>query len=252
MVESNTTDTQTTSSDDVHRLILAAPESQRKALADETRRQLYKENLFAFAKYFLGYKEIVSHAHIPVIEALEAPTKRKLIVMPRGTFKSTIGVVCYSLWLLIRNPNERILIDSELYTNSRNFLREIKLIIAGDNWTKLWGNWVGDIWTESEIVIKPRTKNYKEASITCSGIGATKVGQHFSVIIGDDYNSNNNSQTVEGRQKIIDHYRLNQSILEPDGKYIIIGTRYATDDIIGFILENEIRVGIDASSEKTI
>lgn len=249
MAELNTTDTLTTSSDDVHRLISTAPPEQRKALADETRRQLYRENLFAFSKYFLGYKEIVSHAHLQMIEALEAPTQRKLIVMPRGTFKSTIAVVCYSLWLLIRNPNERIMIDSELYTNSRNFLREIKAHLKSPQWVELWGQWDGDIWTESEITVKARTKTYKEASITCSGIGATKVGQHFTVIIGDDYNSNNNSQTVEGRQKIIDHYRLNQSILEPnDSVYVIIGTRYATDDIIGFILENEIRVGIDASS----
>ena len=32
----------------------------------------------------------------------------------------------------------------------------------------------------------------------------------------------------------------NTSILEPDGILVVIGTRYAVDDLIGHIIENEI------------
>lgn len=228
--------------DDVKKILEKIPPDQKQETVNSVLRDLYKENLFSFAKYFLGYKDIVSHAHLEMIEALEAPTKRKLIVMPRGTFKSSIGVVAYSLWLLIRNPNERILIDSELYTNSRNFLREMKAHMMSQAWTSLFGKWEGPIWTESEMTVSTRTKSFKEASITASGVGATKVGQHYTVIIGDDYNSSNNSGTPEACQKIIDHYRLNQSILEPDGVYVVIGTRYSVLDLPGFILDNEIEV----------
>jgi hypothetical protein len=68
-------------------------------------------------------------------------------------------------------------------------------------------------------------------------------GQHYDVIIIDDANSPNNSQTEEGRKKVIDHYRYMNAILEPDGEMIVIGTRYAADDIYGFILDNEIPEG---------
>lgn len=204
----------------------------------------YKSSLYLTAKYLLGYSDITPNCHGKMIAALESPTRRKLLVMPRGSFKSSIGVVAYSIWLLMCDPNERILIDSEVYSNSKNFLREIKAHLKNPRFTRIFGDWEGESWTEGEITIRPRTKPYKEASITCGGIETVKVGQHYSTIIGDDYNSGNNSQTVEGRQKVIRHYQLNQSILDPGGKYVIIGTRYSTDDIIGFVLSNELPKGI--------
>lgn len=105
---------------------------------------------------------------------------------------------------------------------------------------KLFGSFKSDTWNESEIIIKQRVKVNKEASITAGGIGTTKVGQHYDIIIHDDMNGPNNSMTPEARQKVIDHYKLNTSILEPGGQMIVIGTRYAADDLIGWILENEI------------
>lgn len=203
-------------------------------------KQHFKGSLYSFAKNICEFKETNLKTHGEMIAALENPSPRKLIVMPRGTFKSSIGTVAYSVWRLINNPNERILIDSEVYTNSKNFLREIKAIFQSKKFVDLFGDWRGNNWTENEITVSTRTKSYKEASITAGGIGTVKVGQHYSVIIGDDYNSGNNSETPEMRSKVIRHYQLNTSILEPTGTYAIIGTRYAVDDIIGFIMKNEI------------
>ena len=176
--------------------------------------------------------------HGKIIRALESHTKRKLICVPRGTFKSSICSISYPIWLLLTNPNLRILIDSEVYTNSKNFLREIKAHLLNQELTQIFGQFKSDNWNEGEITIAQRRVNKKEASITCSGIGAVKVGQHFDVIIGDDYNSPLNSGTPEGRRKVIDHFKMNMSILEPDGIYVIVGTRYSEDDLIGWIMKN--------------
>lgn len=203
-------------------------------------RQIYKESLFKTAKFLCGYKDVNHHTHDHMINALEALTPKKLLIMPRGTFKSSIGVVAYTIWRLIRDPNERILIDSEVYGNSKNFLREIKGIITSEFFRTIFGDWDSNNWNEGEITIAPRNKIFKEASVTCGGIGTTKVGQHYTIIIGDDYNSGNNSGTPEARQKIISHYKLNLAILEPNGTYVVIGTRYSVDDLAGFILENEL------------
>lgn len=203
-------------------------------------RDLYKGSLYLTAKDLLAYKDVNKRTHADIINALISNTKRKLIVVPRGCFKSSLGVIAYSIWRLMNDPNERILIDSEVYTNSKNFMREIKAHLASPIFIELFGDWHSNNWTEGELTIKPRTKAFKEASITCSGIGAVKVGQHYSTIIMDDMNSDNNSQTTEGRQKVINHYRMNTAILEPEGTMVVIGTRYATDDIIGYIMDNEI------------
>ena len=219
---------------------------------EEIRRQVtadtYRHDLFALAKYGLGYSKIEWSTHGELIEALEEPTTRKLICFPRGGFKSTIAVICYSIWLLIRNPNLRILIDSELLTNSRNFLAEIKGHLESRQMIDLFGSFKSRVnWDKETITIQQRSRPRKEASITCGGVGTTKVGQHYDVIIGDDYNSNKNSDTPEKCQKIVDHYKYNLSILEPDGIYVLIGTRYAELDIIGWILREQL--GLDELSE---
>ena len=162
--------------------------------------------------------------------------------MPRGTLKSTLGVVAFSIWILLRDPNATILIDSEIYENSKNFLREIKALLQTDNMTELFGEFKGPIWTEGELVIKQRTKPIKEASITCGGVATGKTGQHYDYLIHDDLNSSNNSETIEARKKVLSHFRLNLAILNPQGTSVVIGTRYASDDIIGVILK-EIGLG---------
>ena len=93
---------------------------------NEERRNVYRNSLYKTAKDLLGYADLNRNTHGKMIDAIEENTDRKLIVMPRGTFKSSICSVAAPIWWLMRNPNERILLDSEVYTNSKNFLREIK------------------------------------------------------------------------------------------------------------------------------
>lgn len=205
----------------------------RRVIADQ-----FRGSLFLTAKKLLGYKDVSWNTHAVVFRALEAPTQRKLIVLPRGTFKSSICSVAYPIWLLIRNPNVRILLDSELYSNSKNLLREIREHLQQPEVEGLFGSFRSSTWNEGEITVAQRSVILKEASITASGIGAEKTGQHFDVIIGDDLNSPGNSGTPEGRQKVLLHHRYNQAILDPGGIMVIVGTRYSADDIPGAILQS--------------
>lgn len=205
----------------------------------EWARESARSSLYFTAKYILGFKDVNQRTHGEIIELLQSKNPRKLICVPRGCLKSSLACVAYPIWLLINDPNLRILIDSELYTNSSTFLREIKQHVQAPSFKNLFGDWKSKVWNESEIIIGKRTKTLKEASISVGGIGTTKVGQHFDVIIGDDYNSPSNTNTTENAKKVVDHYRYNISILEPKGTYVVIGTRYAQSDLIGHLLENE-------------
>lgn len=220
--------------------------SERKALlnklepedAEEGLRDFYLNDFFFFAKEFLGYKDLDWDVHGQFVNVFESDAPRKIVVMPRGTFKSTLGSVAYPIWRLLRDPNLTILLDSELYTNSKNFIREIKGHLQSERMTELFGRQIGPKWDEGEIILSSRTANRKEASITAGGLGTTRVGQHYDLIIGDDYNSPQNSETPEKCQKVIDHVRYNLNILNPGGEYLIIGTRYAERDVIGFFLND--------------
>lgn len=208
----------------------------------EAMRKAAQSSLFILASVFLGYKDVTPTTHRQIIEALESPITRKLICVPRGSLKSSLGCVAYPIWRLLKDPNKRILIDSELYTNSTTFLREIRAHLQNPILTSVFGEFKTKVWNESEIIISQRTHPYKEASITVGGVGTTKVGQHFDEIIGDDYNSPQNSKTPEMAQKVIDHYKYNLSILEPEGTYTIIGTRYSENDLIGYVLREQLKV----------
>lgn len=201
---------------------------------------IYKNDLYSFSKYITDYNEMDKDVHLPVCQALSTSTTRKLIVLPRGTFKSSVANTAYCAWRIVRDPNIRILIDSEVYSNSKNFLRELKAKLDSRKFTDLFGTHRGDTWNEGEIIVSTRTRAFREATVTCGGVETTKVGQHYDLIIFDDLNSKNNSDTQEGRQKVIDHYRMNEAILEPNGTMVVIGTRYAEDDLIGWIIRNEL------------
>lgn len=216
-----------------------APEVQVEA-SKELLRRMYRDSLYLTTKCLLGYRDMSWPTHGSTFRALESATLRKLIILPRGTFKSSICSVAFPIWLLLRNPNLRILLDSEIYTNSKNFLREIKTHLVSEAVTELFGPFHSDPWNEGEASIRPRTIIRKEASLTASGIGAEKTGQHYDVIIADDLNSPSNSGTPEMRLKVIKHHQYNQAILDPGGIIVIVGTRYSANDIPGHVLATEV------------
>lgn len=230
----------------LERLEKAAPEQAIRE-AEEAQRNFFRESLFLTGKCLLGYTDMTWRTHGPICNALANPlTTRKLIVVPRGCFKSSVGSVTFPIWNIIRNPNVRILLDSELYTNSKNFLREIKDHLVNPRIERLFGTFKSNTWNEGEIIVSQRTKVHKEATITCTGIGAEKTGQHYDIIIMDDMNSPSNSNTPEGCQKVINHYRHMQAILEPKGVIVIIGTRYSAADLIQSVIDNEVFLSQDS------
>lgn len=215
-------------------------------------REKFQNSLYLTAKYLLGYNDITSHTHGDMIMNLQSDTRRKLICMPRGTFKSSVSSVSYPIWCLMRDPNVRVLIDSEIYSNSKNFIREIRHKLESQQVADIFGPAIGPTWGEGEITVAWRNKPFKEASVTASGIEAVKVGQHYDIIICDDLNSDNNSRTPEARKKVIDHYRMLTSILEPNGTLVVVGTRYSSSDVLGWVLENEVNVKTDSSGRPKI
>lgn len=202
---------------------------------------LYRKSLYLTAKYLLGYSEVNWRTHGEMIQVLEGPEKRKLIIMPRGTFKTSIAIVAYPIWCLLNDPNERIMIDSELFTNAKRSLQEISQHLQSEKLVNLFGEFRGDgVWNDSEILISQRTIIKKEASLMASGIGAEKTGVHATRILSDDLCSPSNMNTPENRQKVVDHYRYYTSILDPGGTIVVVGTRYHSSDLYAWLLENEI------------
>jgi len=182
--------------------------------------------------------------------AYDDSIKKKLVVMPRGSLKSSICSVGYPIWSMLNNPNLRVMIDSSLYTNSRNFIKEIRGHLESDRLTGIYGHFKSDTnWSDGEITIKKRTKILKEPTVMASGVAANKVSVHVDTIIHDDLNTEDNSRTPELASKVLDHYKRNISILEPDGTILVVGTRYSALDVIASIIENEMMLNLDGRNK---
>ena len=214
------------------------PLEEQGLVVKEAVRAVAEADFFFFSKHILGYRDLRWSAHREPVLVLEGDATRKMVIMPRGTFKSTLVSVAYPLWRLAKSPDMTIMLDSEVFTNSKNFLREIRNhLLSNERLRWLWGPWMGPVDNESETIIKQRRRNRKEASITVGGIETVKVGQHYDLIIGDDYNSPKNSDTPEKCRKVIDHVRYNLNILNPGGEYVFAMTRYAELDVAGWVLK---------------
>lgn len=177
---------------------------------------------------------------------------RKLIMLPRGSFKSTIATICLPIWLAWHNPNLRILIDSETLSNAKLYLAAIKDEIDNNDMLKLVatdseGRYALECdkkstgsWKEEQIIFKYRTKlGMKEPSIFCAGVDNARTGMHPDVIMMDDLVSERNVKTDEQLEKTKEHYRMSLSLLEPGGLQLIIGTRYHMGDLYGELMKND-------------
>ncbi len=213
----------------------------------ELEREVYRSSLYRTSKYLLGMSDINWRTHGEMIESLEELEFRRegianaLIVMPRGSLKSSVGSIAFPIWRLIRNPNRRILIDSATYDLSTQLVSAIAQHLESEAITSLFGSFrsKGD-WSSKSLTISQRTRILATPSVVAGGIGSPKVGSHFDSIIMDDLNTDKNSTTPELRQKVFDHYRMNFAILDPGGDAALIGTRYSADDCIGRVLSEEI------------
>ena len=69
-----------------------------------------RDDLFWLCKNVLGYDRVRQKPHQELITWINRSKKRtKLILMPRGSFKSSVITIGHTIQKIIQNPNIRIL-----------------------------------------------------------------------------------------------------------------------------------------------
>lgn len=181
----------------------------------------------------------------------DAPTTKKLLMLPRSAFKSTITTEAFPIFALWNNPELSILIDNETYKNSKKFLSEAKGHIKGNHVLRsvavdAQGRYLlepnTDVpggWTEDSIILAARMRPRREPSIFCSGVETVSTGMHPHIIIMDDLVSEQTVNTDEQLEKTKQHYRFAYSLLEPGGILVVVGTRYHLFDLYSEILDDD-------------
>ena len=210
----------------------------------EMRRRTGLADLYYFARNILGYKLMVPHVHQRMCEFIMKPMERgeneqatKILLEPRGSFKSTVGTVARTLWELARNPEVTILITNEKLDKSKAFLKEIKSHITDNEvFRMLYGDWScenmrGRKWSDSRMDIKPRQKQGAAPSVEASSVESSETGKHVDLIIADDLVGKSNSGTPEQLAKIDEYVKDLGAVLNPGGELFFIGTRWDHRDV---------------------
>lgn len=216
-------------------------------------RLLANTDLFWFCKNVLGFTLLEEEPHGALCRWLQkpAPSGKRLILMPRVSFKTTIVSIGYMLWRLVQDPGERHLLDSDLRANAKKLLAvQRRHLETNIRLRQLYGDLTTETgWTEEQITLA-RERISKEPSIMTSGMDQVVVMLHFDRICGDDLVNNTNIITAESLEKTRDHIRLLNPLLElpeinPAREIVLLGTRWDDQDAYAWILRG---TGLDGEA----
>lgn len=212
-------------------------------------RDLARKSLFFFAKGVLGYTKLTKMSHLYICQRTQDLTqKRQLVLMPRGTYKTTIRSKAFPLWYLINNPDGTILIANQTSDNAESFVLEMEQHLEGRNPMMCWlfEEYIkpGDRfkpWSQDRFTVPCRGKISGAPSVRAVGCGTRVESWHGDVIIPDDLVG---TEAMKSEPEMLSaelwHDGLESLYIEPHtGISRMSGTRYGMKDIYAKILKDQ-------------
>lgn len=174
--------------------------------------------------------------HDRMVDILLSHSIRKIILSPRGSYKSTL-LACYVVWRIGRNRNMRICYATETLKKARGYVNQFMTLMQAAEYIHVFGKMRGTSgWSKDGLFVSNLNRMSKEATITPAGVDAGITGDHQDIVICDDVVSFKNTRTRDGIRKTIDWYAMLAPILDPGSMLINNGTRYHDADLHGEII----------------
>ena len=199
-------------------------------------RQKCLKSLFFFAQHAMGFDDLYEPLHGWLADQVsDEKIDRLLVLIPRGHFKTTIISICYPVWLLCRNPNERVILASALGDKAEENLAEIIHRVDRPMFQTLFGSTLGHssswpIRRADQVSIQRTDGSTTGSSIRCLGVDSAEVGRHCSVMVIDDMVGKEQINTAAQREKAWRWFGRQLSVMDPDSRLIVVGTRWHEDD----------------------
>lgn len=198
-----------------------------------------RTHLKYLCKEILGMKDW-SRVHDDLMEFMQRPSKRKLVLVPRNHLKSSIVTKGWGVQQVLNNPNLRVLIANATWDNARRFLGSIqKYLTYGSVLPMYFGTFESDNWNQFDCTIRQRKVVLDAPTFSTAGLEKELTSQHFDTIILDDLVAKENTLTKEQRDKVFQYYLSMFDLLEPEGTIVCVGTRYHQDDLYSKILQEK-------------
>lgn len=168
--------------------------------------------LYLLATEYLGFKDFgILHKYLCSRICEPRAAQIRLILVPRGFFKTSLFTYTHNTALTLENPNIRILLCSGVLPNAKAMVvKNGKIFTHNEVFRDRFKEWCPKNpenpetkWNESGIYLPNRTIQHAEGTIEAFGADSTIVSRHYDYIKFDDIVTPENCTTRDQMEKII-------------------------------------------------
>ncbi len=225
-----------------------SPEGKRLLL-----RYKFKTNFLALT-LLLGYKDIGECHRDKLIEIAKLPPKgqpqRRLWLWARGHFKTSLISEAKAVYRIINDVNRRLLVVSYTLDVAKTILKNIKAhFVSNDDFRFFFKDFCPspskdgkiEFGTTEQFTIPNRTRNLKEPTLMCAGVGTNLTGLHFDEMIIDDLVTRDSVTNETQIQASKDYYASLRQLFDNPTIPVedIIGTPYHFADLYQDIIKSQ-------------
>ncbi|KAA0583892.1 phage terminase large subunit [Azospirillum sp. B21] len=164
-------------------------------------------------------------------EHMAGQNRRMLLMAFRGSGKSTL-VGLFAAWLLLRDPNRRLLVLAADMRLATKMVRNVKRILERHpdcSHLKPPAS-VRDQWAADQFTVV-RPMELRDPSMAAAGIGGNITGSRADVVICDDVEVPRNADTGVKRAALRERLSELEYVLVPGGAQLYVGTPHAQDSL---------------------
>ena len=211
--------------------------SPQEAAQELLRRRAARNGLIAFARYTLPTYEEAPH-HLMIAKRLEAvergEIRRLMIFMPPRHGKSELASRRFPAWYLGRNPKAEIIAASYNSDLAADFGRDVRAIVASEECRRLF-----ETTLRADSKAADRWHTNEGGAYRAAGVGTAMTGRGADLLLIDDPIKDREEADSElRRDRVWDWYRSTAyTRLSPDGRVVVIQTRWHEDDLAGRLLD---------------
>lgn len=199
-----------------------------------------RSNFLSFVKMFapILIPDFKMGRHIEVVcrqlqEVSEGRCKRLMLFLPPRSTKSWIASKLFPAWYMGLNPRDELLTVSHSVTLAEGFGRTVRDIISMDLYQMVFPG----VEIRPDVRAAGRWATTRGGVYVAAGIKSQIAGLGAHIAVLDDVMSEEDAFSEAGKRYAREWYPSGlRTRLMPGGAIIIINTRYAEDDISGWLL----------------
>lgn len=190
----------------------------------------FRNHLYFSFKY-LGLGEPTAKQYAMAYR-LQAGTRNFILQAGRGDGKSVI-MAAYVSWLLLKDPNITILILSAAADRAIKFVSQVRMVLTQVPYMQHLEPQEFDKDSAFGFNVHVRTKFSQDLSVTARGITSQITGLHADVIVCDDIEIPENSDSPQSREKLWDRCLELENVINKHDQAMVrfLGTPQSKDSV---------------------